>query len=149
MSIVEAVSEQLKASMRARDAARTSALRNIRAGFLLVMKEDNSETLDDIKAIDVLRRQAKQRQESIDAYSQGGRAEMAAAEQAELAVILEFLPKLADADTTRAWIDEAIAATGATSAKDKGKVMGALMKAHKAELDGKLTQQLLAERLGG
>ena len=80
MGIVETVSEQLKSAMKDRDAARTSALRNIRAGFLNVMKEDNATTLDDARATEVLRRLAKQRQESIEAFDAGGRPEMAAAE---------------------------------------------------------------------
>ena len=77
-----------------------------------------------------------------------GRSDRADAERAERAVIESFLPKLADEATTRAWVDAAIAESGATSAKDLGKVMGALMKAHKADVDGNLARRLAAERLG-
>lgn len=147
MGIVETVSEQLKVAMKERDAARTSALRNIRAGMLTVMKEDNAPTLDDARATELLRRLAKQRQESIEAFEAGGRPEMAAAERAELAVVNSFLPQLADEAQTRIWVADAIASTGATSAKDKGKVMGALMKAHKAEIDGKIANLVVSELL--
>lgn len=147
MSIVEKVSEDLKQAMKDRDAPRTSALRNMRAALLMAMKEDGSATLEDAKATDVLRRLAKQRQESVDAYKGAGREDLAAAEHAEMQLIETYLPRLADADTTRLWVQEAIAATGATSAKDKGKVMAALMKAHKAELDGKLANAVVAELL--
>lgn len=147
MSIVDTVSEQLKQSMRDRDAARTSALRNIRAAFLMAMKEDGSATLDDVKAVEALRKLAKQRLESIDAYTAGGREDLAVVERQELAVIETFLPRLADAAQTRAWVEEAIAATGATGARDKGKVMAALMKAHKADLDGKIANQIVGELL--
>lgn len=147
MSINEAVSEQLKQAMRDRDAKRTSALRNIRAGFLTAMKEDGSSTLEDPRAIEVLRRLAKQRAESIEAYVAGGREDLAAEERDELAVLDSFLPKLADADQTRAWVVEAIAATGAQSGRERGKVMGALMKAHKADVDSKLATQILTELL--
>lgn len=149
MAIVDQVSEALKNAMKDRDAARTSALRNIRAAFIAAMKEDGSATLADERAIEHLRRLAKQRQESIEAFAAGGRAEMAEAERAELAVIEAFLPKLADEATTRQWVAEAIAASGATGPKEAGKVMGALMKAHRAEVDSKIASRLVQELLAG
>lgn len=148
MGKVETVTGQLKDAMKAKDAARLAALRNIRAAFLVEMKKDGAETLDDATATAVLRRLAKQRQESIDAFTQANRPERVAEERAELAVVEEFLPRLADEPTTRGWVREAIAASGATSAKELGKVMGALMKAHKGDVDGDLARKLAAELLG-
>jgi uncharacterized protein YqeY len=148
MGLVETVTAQLKDAMKAKDAARLGALRNIRAAFLVEMKKDGAETLDDATSIAALRRLAKQRQESIDAFTQANRPERVAEEQAELRVIEEFLPRLADEATTRAWVREAIAASGASSAKELGKVMGALMKAHKGDVDGDLARKLAAELLG-
>jgi len=148
MGRVEVVTAQMKDAMKAKDAARLGALRNIRAAFLVEMKRDGSETLDEATAIAVLRRLAKQRQESIEAFEQAQRPERVGEERAELAVIEEFLPRLADEATTRAWVDEAIAATGATSPKELGKVMGALMKVHKGDVDGDLARRIAAERLG-
>jgi uncharacterized protein YqeY len=148
MALVETVTAQMKDAMKAKDAARLGALRNIRAAFLVEMKKDGSETLDDAVAVGVLRKLAKQRQESIDAFTQAQRPERAAEERAEQAVIEEFLPRLADEATTRRWVDEAIAASGATGAKELGKVMGALMKAHKGDVDGDLARRLAAEKLG-
>jgi uncharacterized protein YqeY len=145
---VETVTAQMKDAMKAKDAPRLSALRNIRAAFLVEMKKDGSETLDDAASIAVLRRLAKQRQESIEAFTAAQRPERVAEERAELGVIDEFLPRLADEATTRAWVEEAIAASGATSAKELGKVMGALMKAHKGDVDGDLARRIAAERLG-
>ena len=72
-----------------------------------------------------------------------------AEERAELAVIDEFLPSLADEATTRSWVEQAIAASGAAKAGDLGRVMGALMKAHKGEVDGNLARRIAAESLGG
>jgi uncharacterized protein YqeY len=149
MGLVEQVSEQMKQAQKAKDAARLLALRNVRAAFLNEMKKDGSETLDDAVAIAVLRKLSKQREESIEAFASAGRADMAEAERAERAVIESFLPSLADEATTRAWVQEAIAASGAGSAKDLGKVMGALMKAHKADVDAALARKLAAELLGG
>ena len=87
---------------------------------------------------------AKMRQESIEMYSKGGAEDRANAERAELAVIEQWLPKLADEEQTRVWAQEAISAVGADN---MGKVMGALMKDHKAELDGKLAQKVVKEEI--
>ena len=149
MSIFDDVSAQMKDAMKAKDEARLAALRGIRAAFLNECKKDNSATLPDDVSIALLRKLEKQRQESIDAFTNAGRADRADAERAELAVIQTFLPQLADAATTRRWVEEAIAASGATSAKEMGKVMGALMKAHKGEIDGTLARNLATEILGG
>jgi uncharacterized protein YqeY len=148
MPIADQVTEQMKQAMKARDERRLVALRSMRTAFLNEMKKDGSSSVSDEICEGLLRKLEKQRKESIEAFTNAGRAELAAAERAELAVIQEFLPKLADEAKTRAWIDEAIAQTGAASAKDVGKVMGALMKAHKAEIDGDLARRLTQERLG-
>ena len=96
----------------------------------------------------VLRKLAKQRQESIDMYKSANSEtgdERAAKEAAELTIIEQWLPKLADEATTRAWIEEVILSTG--EPPNKGKVMGAMMKAHRGEIDGKLAQKLLSSML--
>ena len=147
MAIVDEVAAQLKEAMLARDKDRTNALRNIKAALLLVAKEAAGSTVSDEQAMTALRALAKQRLESIEGFVAGGRADAAAAERFELAVIEGFLPKLADEAMTRAWAQEAIALTGATSAADIGKVMGKLMAGHKAELDGKLANKVVRELL--
>jgi hypothetical protein len=149
MGLVERVSEEMKVAQKARDAARLAALRNMRAALLHEMKKDGSETLDDAVATAVLRRLAKQREESIEAFANAGRADRADAERAEKAVIEAFLPRLADEATTRAWVQAAIAETGATSARDLGRVMGALMKAHRDDVDGAVARKLASELLTG
>jgi uncharacterized protein YqeY len=149
MGIEQTVNERLAQAMKAREPARVAALRGIRAAFLNEMKKDNAKTLSDEVSVEVLRRLAKQRRESIEAFAGAGRPERAAEERAELAVIEEFLPRLADEATTRAWLREAIAATGASAPGDLGKLMGALMKAHKGEVDGQLARRLAQELLSG
>jgi hypothetical protein len=149
MPILDAVGDQLKQAMRAQDKPRLAALRNIRAAFLNAMKEDGSESLADEACVAVLRRLAKQRAESIEAFEAGGRPEKAAAERAELALIESFLPRLADEATTREWVRAAIASSGASSPKELGRVMGALMKEHKDQVDGNLARRLAAELLAG
>ena len=149
MNLVERVSEQMKAAQKARDAAQLSALRNVRAALLNEMKKDGATTLDDAVATGVLRKLAKQREESIEAFAGTGRTDRADAERAEKAVIESFLPQLADEATTRAWVQAAIAETGAASARELGKVMGAVMKAHRDDVDGALVRRIAGELLAG
>ena len=139
----------MKEAMKARDKARLTALRGIRAAFIEAVKKDNSETLSDEDCLTILRRLAKQRAESVEAYTQGGRTDLAESESAELSVNEVFLPTLADASTTQAWVDEAIAATGASAPADMGRVMGHLMQHLRGEIDGKLANQQVRASLMG
>ncbi len=148
MAIVDDVTSQMKDAMRAKDALRLATLRSMRSAFLNEMKRDGSDSVSDTVCETLLRKLEKQRKESIDAFTRGGREEMAATERAELAVIQEFLPRLADEAQTRRWVEAAIAETGASGPKEMGKVMGALMKAHKADLDGNLAREIVQELLG-
>jgi hypothetical protein len=149
MSIVDDVSARLKDAMKAGEPLRLRALRNMRTAFLNEMKKDGSDTLSDEACMGLLRKLAKQRHESIDAFEQAGRMEQAAEERAELEVIESYLPSLADEATVRGWVEEAIAQTGASAPGDVGRVMGALMKAHKGEMDGGLAKKIAAELLSG
>ena len=147
-AIVEKVSAELKAAMLAKNAPRVSALRMIRAAFSELEKEGKGEVTDE-RCVESLRRLKKQREDSIQAYVAANREDLAEGERAELLVIDALLPQLADEATTLGWVNEAIAASGATSAKEMGKAMGALMKAHKADIDAALARTLLTRALGG
>jgi uncharacterized protein len=150
MSLFDQVNEQMKTAMKAGEKARLQALRNIRAAFLLKLKEDASQTtVSDADCVVLLRKLEKQRRESIEAFDAAGRTEQAAAERADLQVVLSFLPAQADEATVRGWVQAAIAQSGATSAADLGRVMGALMKDHKGDVDGTLARRIAAELLGG
>ena len=147
MSLYTQINDALGAAMKSRDRNRLNALRGIRAAFIEEMKKDNADAVEDDKATAILRRLARQRGESIEAFEKGDRPELAAAEKAELEIIESFLPSLANEATTRTWVDEAIAATGAQGPGDTGRVMGHLMKSHQGEIDGKLAKTIVAERL--
>jgi uncharacterized protein YqeY len=147
MPIYDDLNAALKTAMLAKDSARTEALRNIRAGFIEAMKKDNSATLADEECLAVIRRIAKRHAESIDSYEAAGRTELVEKERSQLAIADEFLPKMADEATVRVWVQEAIAATGATSAKEMGKVMSSVMAAHKGEADGKVIKDIAASLL--
>jgi uncharacterized protein YqeY len=149
MPIFDDVSRLMKEALKAKETTRLAALRSIRAAFLVELKKDGSETLSDEACVPILRRLVKQRRESIEAFEAAGRADRAAEERAELEVVESFAPSLADADTTRAWVQDAIDATGASAASDMGRVMGALMKAHKGEVDGGAAREIAQELLQG
>ncbi|MEM6267319.1 MAG: GatB/YqeY domain-containing protein, partial [Pseudomonadota bacterium] len=102
---------------------------------------------DDALVTSVLQKMAKQRRESIEMYEKGGRAELAANEQAELAVIEEFLPQMMSEEETKAAIDAIKSELGASSMQDMGKVMGELKNRHGAVLDGKLASGLVKAAL--
>jgi len=148
MGLFDDVPAAVNAALKAKNAPRVAALRSIRAAFLLEQKKDNAKTLSDDTCISLLRKLEKQRHESIEAFEKAGRPERVAEERAELAVIEEFLPRLADEATTRGWVEQAIAASGAARPGDLGRVMGALMKAHKGEVDGNLARRIASELLG-
>lgn len=145
-TLIERISQDLTVAMKARDAVRVGALRMVRAAFIEAQKAGKGEVTDEM-ALDILRRMKKQREESSQVFTAGGRDDLAQNELNEIAVIDEYLPKLADEATTRGWVREAIAASGATNRKEMGKVMGALMKAHKADVDGALARKLIEEEL--
>jgi uncharacterized protein len=150
MAIFDQVNEQMKAALRAGEKLRLQALRNIRAGFLLRLKEDASQTtVSDEDCTVILRKLEKQRRESIEAFEAAGRTEQAADERAELAVVLSFLPAQADETTVRGWVLAAITESGAKSPSDIGRVMGALMKAHKGDVDGNVARRIASELLAG
>lgn len=147
MTLIVQINEDMKQAMRARESLRLSTLRSIRAAFLTEMKKDGSDSLSDAACIPLLRRLAKQRKESIEAFSKAGRSEKAEQETQELAVIEQYLPSLADEATTTLWVQEAIKSAGANTSKEIGKVMGYLMKSHKEELDAGLAKQIAGQLL--
>jgi uncharacterized protein YqeY len=142
--IADEVTEQMKVAMKAKDTARLATIRLIRSSFANAAIDLKVPQLKDEQAVAVLRKMAKMRADSIKMYTDGGALDRAEAERAELAIIESWLPTMADEDTMRRWVREAIAAVGADNV---GKVMGALMKAHKAEVDGEMAQRLVKEEI--
>lgn len=135
-------------SMKARDAARTSALRMAKAA-LKNREIDKRSALDDADALQVLGTLAKQRREAIEQFRAGGRIDLAEKEEAELRVLQEFLPQAMSEEEIRCAVADAVAEAGAVGPKDMGKVMGALMPRVKGKADGKLVNALVREALGG
>ncbi|KAJ1484909.1 Yqey-like protein-domain-containing protein [Baffinella frigidus] len=142
MGIFEDVTDGVKTAMKAKDAPRVQTLRLIKNALQVIAKEKGLETLANEESVTVLRKLAKQ---SVTAFVDAGRDELAADERAELVIIDEFLPSLADEATTRKWVEEAIKQSGATEASQMGKVMGFLMKSHKGEMDGTVAKNIAEE----
>jgi len=107
------------------------------------------QPLDEEGVRDVLRKQAKMRRDSIEAFDTGGRTELAARERAQLAVIEEYLPKQVDAEAIREIARRVIAETGASGPREMGKVMPKVMAVLKDQADGKAVSQVVAELLKG
>lgn len=147
MSIEATVTDHMKAAMRAKDKARLTALRGIRAAIIEAKKEDGSESLSDDRALAILKRLAKQRRDSVQSYTDGGREDLAEVEAAELAVIEEFIPAGPSEEVVRGWVQEAISATGASSTRELGKVMGFVMKKHQGKADGSVVREIAQELL--
>ncbi len=152
MSLRDQFSDQLKASMKAGDSARTSTLRMILAKLKdtdIAARPKGVDKVPDEEIVAMLRGMAKSRRESVDLYRQGNRPELADKEQAEIAVIEGFLPQQMDEAALRQAIDDAVAETGASAMKDMGKVMAVLRAKHAATLDMAKASPMVKARLGG
>ena len=148
--IRETIQKEVIAAMKGGNKERTAALRLIQAKIKdrdIELRTADKKGEDDEIVTDVLLKMAKQRKESIQMYRDGGREELAAQEEAELAVIEEFLPKQMDEAETKAAIEAVKADTGASSIKDMGKVMAELKTRHGAALDMSRTSGWVKESL--
>lgn len=137
-------------AMKAGNKERTATLRLIGAKIKdrdIELRTSSKEIEDDVLVTEVLQKMAKQRKESITMYVDGGRQELAAKEEAELAVIEEFLPQQMSEEETRAAIEAIKSDLGADSIKDMGKVMGELKARHGAELDMTKASAMVKESL--
>ncbi len=150
MSLRERFTDELKGSMRAGNAARTSTLRMILARLKdtdIAARPKGVTAIPDDDIIGMLRGMVKSRRESVTLYEQGNRPELAAKELAEIGVIEGFLPQEMDAAALAAEVEAAVASTGASSQKEMGKVMAALKAKHGAALDMARAGALVRARL--
>jgi len=125
VTLKERITEDMKAAMRASEKERLLTIRMVQAA-IKQREVDERVVLDDAQVIAVLEKMVKQRRESIVAFEQGGRADLADKEKTEITLLQAYLPDQLSAAEVDALIKEAIATTGATSMKDMGKVMGAV-----------------------
>jgi uncharacterized protein YqeY len=138
MSLRETFTEEVKLSMKAGNAARTSTLRMVMAKLKdtdIASRPKGIDKVPDEEIIAMLRGMVKSRRESVDLYRQGNRPELVAKEEAEIAVIESFLPAQMDDTAVQQAVADAVAESGAASIKDMGRVMAALKAKHAASLD--------------
>lgn len=146
MSLVVRLEGELREAMLARENDRRDALRLILAS-LRAAEKDLQRPLSDEEELQVLQRERKRRHEAADAFRGGGREEQARKEEAELAVLEEFMPSPLSDDELDQIVDDAIAENGATSMRDMGRVMADVMPQVAGRADGSAVSQLVREKL--
>ena len=146
MTLREQIGEQLTAAMRSGDVLRRDTLR-MATNAAYNAEKRQQRPLTEEELVSLLAREVNPRRESVEAFRAGGREDLAAKEEAEIAILSEFMPQpLSDAEL-RSLVDEAITATGGSSPRDMGRVMGWLTPRTRGRADGKLVSTLVSDRL--
>lgn len=147
----DAISDAYKTAMRARDQAQVSALRMVMSGLKdrdIAARPKGVDKIPDEEILSMLQTMVKQRRESIELYLKGGRTDLVEAEQAEIAVIEQFLPQQMDEPAMAAAIDGVVTEIAASSVKDMGRVMAELKQRYVGQMDFGKAGQLVKARLG-
>lgn len=146
MSLKDQLNESMKTAMKARDALRLSAVRMV-LSMVKNREIEQKKDLDDQDVIEVISTLAKQRRESIRMYREGDRPDLVEKEEAELEVLLGFLPTQLSSAEIEALVDKIIAETGAVGARDMGRVMKALTPLTAGKADGKTVSDTVKQKL--
>ena len=149
MTIPEQIDHDLKEAMKAREADKLSVLRLLKSALknAAIEKGGQAGVLDDAEATAVIRKQVKQRQDSVESFEKGGRPELAAKEKTEIELLNTYLPQALSPDELSRLIDEAVAETGATGKAQMGAVMKALQPKVAGRADGRTLSQEVQKRL--
>ena len=150
MLLNEKIAADLTAAMKAKDAPRLSALRMLKAAVTNKGMVEKGRDLEDAEVLQVVASLVKQRRDSVEQFAKAGRTDLVDKETAEIAILEHYLPPAVSAEEIEAAVDAAIAETGATSVKDMGKVMKAVMpKLAGKNADGKAVNDAVRRKLGG
>ena len=147
MALKETLTNDLKDAMRQRDTVKRDTIRLLLSAIGYEEKAKRTDALDDDDVTQVLSKQAQQRRDSIEAYQKGDRPDLVAKEEAELAIVVQYLPQPLSADEIEAIVQSAIAELNATGPQDMGKVMGRVMPQVRARADGKQVSTLVNQTL--
>lgn len=147
MSIKEKLAEDMKTAMKAKDSARLSTIRMLNS-VLKNREIDQRRELSDEEVVAAISTAVKQRRDSIEQFKAGGRQDLVEKEEAEVAILMAYLPQQLTEDEIRDIVKSAIAETSATSGKDMGKVMKVIMPKTKGKADGGLVNKVVKELLG-
>ena len=146
MTLRERIHDDTTAAMRSGDALRRDTLRMVQNAIYNIEKS-KKVTLSEDEILGVVTRETKTRRESVEAFRKGGREDLATKEEAEIAILADYLPTALTEDELRALVDQGVAETGAVTARDLGKVMGWLSPRIRGRADGKLASGLVAQAL--
>jgi uncharacterized protein YqeY len=146
LTLRERLKDDTTAAMRSGDALRRDVLRMVQNAVYNIDKAKHT-TMSDDEIVGVISREVKTRRESVDAFRAGGREDLVAKEEAEIAILQDYLPQPLTEDELRVLVDEGVAATGASNARDLGKVMGWLSPRTRGRADGKVLSGLVAQAL--
>jgi uncharacterized protein len=146
MTLRERLQTETTAAMRSGDTLRRDVLRMAQNAIYNAEKAKRQPLSED-EVLSLVTREVKTRRESVEAFRAGGREDLASKEEAEIAILNEFLPQGLTEDEIAALVDEAVAATGATSPRDLGKVMGWLSPRTRNRADGKVVSGMVAQAL--
>jgi uncharacterized protein len=146
MELQKRIEEELKAAIRARDEGKLNAIRLVLTA-MKVKEKEIKRALTEMEAQQVIGSQIKQRRDSVEQFGQAGRQDLVEKEEYEIKVLQAFLPEALGKDVLEQLVDEAIAGVGASSVKDMGKVMKALMPKVAGRADGKLLNELIRAKL--
>jgi uncharacterized protein YqeY len=149
MTLQQRVDSDLKEAMRAKEGTKLGVLRMLKSAlkYAAIAKSGAESELSDAEAIQVIRKQAKQRQDSIESFEKGGRTELADKEKEELALLNTYLPQAMSSEELEKVVRETIAELGATSKAQMGAVMKALQAKAAGRVDGKTLSAEVARRL--
>jgi uncharacterized protein len=151
MTLQERVDSDLKEAMRAKEAAKLGALRMLKSAFqyAAIEKSGADADLSETEVVQVIRKQVKQRQDSIESFEKGGRAELVAKEKEELSILNSYLPQAMSETELSQMVRETIAEVGATSKAQMGVVMKAVQTKAAGRVDGKTLSQEVQKQLSG
>ncbi|SFT80991.1 hypothetical protein SAMN02910356_02213 [Selenomonas sp. GACV-9] len=148
MSLKEQLTNDMKEAMKSHDKDRLAVIRMVR-GAIRQQEIDGQKELGDEDVIAVMSKEIKMRKDSIEEFKKGGREDLIAKTQAEIDVLMPYMPAQLSEDKVRELVKAAVAETGATTPKDMGKVMGVLMPKVKGRADGKMVNTIVRSMLQG
>lgn len=150
MTLQQTIKEQIKEAMKAKDSVRLGVVKGLVAGFtneLVNLKRTPQDELTDEEVLNVIRRAVKQRKDSIDQFTKGGRPELAESEQAELAILETYLPQMMPREDVMKIAQAKMLEAGTVDKSKAGMFMGTLMKELKGKADGDVVKSVVDELL--
>ncbi|HND88812.1 MAG TPA: GatB/YqeY domain-containing protein [Saprospiraceae bacterium] len=147
MTLEQKIAQDLVTAMKAKDEVALRGIRAIKSAILLAKTDGSGQEIDEAREVQMLQKLVKTRQESQEIFEKNGRAELAQKESEEIAIIKRYLPAMLEGEELERILRQIVADTGATSAKDMGKVMGAANKQLAGKADGRAISEVVKRLL--